>query len=71
MNALQHMFGPMSDGMAPRERAFFVDHLEELRAGRQPLEGTLALLRSWALRFDNGYLERQAYLEPYPRALAG
>lgn len=71
VNALQHMFGPVSEGLSPRERAFFVSHLEDLRAGRLPLAAALALLRGWALRFDNGYLERQAYLEPYPRVLAG
>ena len=71
INALQHAFGPVSDGLGARERAFFMDHLQELRGGRVPLAGTLALLRSWALRFDNEYLDRQAYLEPYPRALAG
>ena len=71
VNALQHMFGPISEGLAPRERAFFTRHIEQLRAGRTTLEATLPLLRAWALRFEKEYLERQAYLEPYPRALVG
>ena len=71
VNALQHMFGPISDGLAPRERAFFVDHVEQLRSGHATLEATVPLLRSWALRFESEYLERQAYLLPYPRELVG
>lgn len=71
VNALQHAFGHVSDGLTSAERAFFMQQLDELRAGRLPLVGTLALLRSWVLRFDAAYLERQAYLEPYPRELGG
>lgn len=69
--ALQHAFGPVSDGLASRERAFFLDQLAELRAGRLPLSSTLSALRSWALRFGGADLGRQAYLEPYPRELGG
>jgi len=69
VNALQHVFGPLSEGLAPRERVFFLDRLEQLRAGALPLGEALTLLRSWALRFENDYVERQAYFEPYPRAL--
>lgn len=71
INALQHMFGHVSEGLSAAERAYFLDQLEELRAGRLPLVATLALLRGWVLRFDAEYLARQAYLQPYPRALAG
>jgi uncharacterized protein YbgA (DUF1722 family)/uncharacterized protein YbbK (DUF523 family) len=71
INALQHAFGPLSEGLGGAERAFFLEQVEELRAGRAPLTSTLTLLRSWALRFGNEYLERQVYLQPYPRELAG
>ena len=71
VNALQHAFGHVSEGLSPPERAFFLDQLGELEAGRLPLAGTLTLLRSWVLRFDADYVDRQAYLEPYPRALVG
>jgi uncharacterized protein YbgA (DUF1722 family)/uncharacterized protein YbbK (DUF523 family) len=71
VNALQHAFGHVSEGLSAPERAFFLEQLGELRSGRLPLSGTLTLLRSWVLRFDADYVGRQAYLEPYPRELVG
>ncbi len=71
INVLQHAFGHVSEGLSSPERAYFLDQLGELRAGRLPLVGTLTLLRSWVLRFDADYVHRQTYLEPYPRELVG
>ncbi len=34
-----------------------------------PLSSLLAILKSWTLRFDEKYLLRQTYFEPYPEAL--
>lgn len=47
----------------------FLDLLEDFREERLPLEAPLALLRSWALRAGEGYLEAQALFAPYPKAL--
>jgi uncharacterized protein YbgA (DUF1722 family)/uncharacterized protein YbbK (DUF523 family) len=69
VNALMHAFGHISDGLTAAERAFFLDQLEEMRAGRVKLGAALTLLRSWVLRFGEPYLEHQAYFRPYPREL--
>jgi uncharacterized protein YbgA (DUF1722 family)/uncharacterized protein YbbK (DUF523 family) len=69
INALTHAFGHVSPGLSREERAFFLEHLDELRAGRAQLATTLALLRGWVLRFGEPYLERQVYFRPYPREL--
>jgi uncharacterized protein YbgA (DUF1722 family)/uncharacterized protein YbbK (DUF523 family) len=71
INALTHAFGHVSPGLSREERAYFLEHLEELRAGRTALATTLALLRGWVLRFGEPYLERQAYFRPYPKELIG
>jgi uncharacterized protein YbgA (DUF1722 family)/uncharacterized protein YbbK (DUF523 family) len=71
INALTHAFGHVSPGLNREERAYFLEHLEELRAGRTALATTLALLRGWVLRFGEPYLERQAYFRPYPKELIG
>jgi uncharacterized protein YbgA (DUF1722 family)/uncharacterized protein YbbK (DUF523 family) len=69
INALSHAFGHVSPGLSAGERAFFLEQLDELRAGRAKLASTLTLLRGWVLRFGEPYLERQAYFLPYPKQL--
>lgn len=69
VNALQHLFGFVSDRLDARERSYFLELLEEFRAGRLTLPAILALLRSWAVRFEETYLASQFFFEPYPRRL--
>ncbi len=66
INALQHMFGHVSDGLSAEERKFFLDTIEEYRDERVPLQAPLRLLHAWAVRFDERYLLGQALLRPYP-----
>ena len=68
-DALLHAFGFFKKALAPREKAHFLDLLADFREERLPLEAPLALLASWARRFAEPYVEAQALLEPYPRAL--
>jgi uncharacterized protein YbgA (DUF1722 family) len=68
-DALVHAFGHFKRALSSREKAHFLALLEDFRAERVPLEAPLALLHSWALRLGEGYLEAQALLAPYPRAL--
>ncbi|HSJ06220.1 MAG TPA: DUF523 and DUF1722 domain-containing protein [Longimicrobiales bacterium] len=70
INALTHVFGHVSGGLSASERAFFLEQLDEMRAGRARLAAALLLLRSWSLRFGEPYLDRQAYFRPYPPELA-
>ncbi|MGC8875766.1 YbgA family protein [Thermus sp.] len=68
-DALLHAFGYFKRFLGPKEKAHFLDLLLDFREERLPLEAPLALLASWARRFAEPYLEAQALLEPYPRAL--
>ncbi|WP_347240226.1 DUF523 and DUF1722 domain-containing protein [Thermus sp.] len=68
-DALLHAFGHFKKALGAREKAHFLDLLVDFREERLPLEAPLALLASWARRFAEPYLEAQALLEPYPRAL--
>lgn len=68
-DALLHTFGYFKRALSPKEKAHFLDLLTDFRQERVPLEAPLALLRSWALRFGEEYLEGQALFEPYPKAL--
>lgn len=68
-DALLHAFGYFKKALTPREKAHFLDLLADFREERLPLEAPLALLASWARRFAEPYVEAQALLDPYPRAL--
>jgi uncharacterized protein YbgA (DUF1722 family)/uncharacterized protein YbbK (DUF523 family) len=66
LDILQHALGYVSHGLAPQEKAFFLENLEAYRAGRVSLAVPKNLLKAWILRFDAGYLKAQAYFAPYP-----
>jgi uncharacterized protein YbgA (DUF1722 family)/uncharacterized protein YbbK (DUF523 family) len=69
VNTLQHAYGYFSEHLGAAERAFFLDLLAEYRAERVMLNTVLAVLQSWIVRFEQGYLAAQRLFEPYPRAL--
>lgn len=68
-DAFLHAYGYFKKALSPGEKAHFMSLVQDFREERVPLEAPLALLRSWALRFGEDYLEGQALFEPYPRAL--
>lgn len=69
INVLQHAFGYISDGLSSDEKEFFMNAVEEYRDERIPLSVLIKLIKSWALRFENDYLLRQSFLNPYPTEL--
>jgi uncharacterized protein YbgA (DUF1722 family)/uncharacterized protein YbbK (DUF523 family) len=66
INVLMHALGYFSDELSHQEKAFFLDTLEKYRNEKVPLSAALSVLRSWIARFEEQYLERQRYFEPYP-----
>jgi uncharacterized protein YbgA (DUF1722 family)/uncharacterized protein YbbK (DUF523 family) len=69
VNVLQHAMGYVSEGLGAGEKRHFLELLGEYKKGRATLETPLTLLQSWIARFEEPYLVRQRYLEPYPREL--
>lgn len=69
VNVLQHAFGHLSEALEPRERAYFLELLEEYRHERIPLAALHSVLGAWIARQGEPYLERQRFFSPYPRAL--
>jgi len=69
VNALHHAFGYVSEGLAAPERSYFLERVDRFRDGNLPLPALLAVLRSWAIRFGEEYLDAQLLLEPYPAPL--
>ena len=69
INVLMHALGYVSDELTAREKAFFLDALEQYRERHVPLSVPTSLMRSWIVRFEQPYLDGQAYFQPYPQGL--
>ena len=69
VNVLMHGLGYVSKQLGSREKAHFLDLLEQFTRQRVPLSTPLAILRSWIIRFDVEYLLGQVYFEPFPAPL--
>ncbi|WP_342046017.1 YbgA family protein [Bacillus sp. OTU530] len=69
INVCQHIFGYFKDSLKKEEKEHFLSLLQKYQEKKIPLSSVLTLLRSWAIRFEEQYLLRQTYFEPYPEAL--
>ncbi|MFP4600804.1 MAG: YbgA family protein [Persicimonas sp.] len=69
INSLSHMYGHFKEKLAPAETHEFLAMLEDYRDHRLPLHALLAVVRTWASRFEYEYFADQSLLEPYPREL--
>jgi len=68
-NVLLHGLGYFSERLGREEKGFFLETLEAYRAKRVPLSACLLVLRSFVVRFEEGYLASQTYFSPYPDEL--
>ena len=66
INMLHHAFGYISEGLEKDEKELFLNSIEEYRDERIPLSTLIKLLKSYALRFNEEYLLRQTFLNPFP-----
>jgi uncharacterized protein YbgA (DUF1722 family) len=69
VNVLMHTMGYFSGQLTSQEKELFLEYLEQYRAERIPLSAVVSVMRAWIVRFDDAYLMRQTYFEPYPAAL--
>lgn len=69
INVLTHAMGYFSEGLSSEEKKFFLNSLEEFRREQVPLSVPVNLLRSYIVRFGEGYLAQQTFFEPYPHSL--
>jgi uncharacterized protein YbgA (DUF1722 family)/uncharacterized protein YbbK (DUF523 family) len=66
VNVLHHCLGYVSDRLSKAERDFFLRQLDMYRDARIPLSVCLGVMRSWVIRFQEPYLMRQTFFQPYP-----
>ncbi|MDI6644310.1 MAG: DUF523 and DUF1722 domain-containing protein [Methanobacteriaceae archaeon] len=69
INILMHSMGYFSEELSHNEKSFFLESIEKYREGVIPLIVNLNILKSWIIRFDEDYLAKQTYFEPYPEEL--
>lgn len=69
INVFQHIGGFFRKRLSPSEKAHFSRMLARYRAGGAPAGAVIAVLQSWAVRFEEEYLLEQAIFEPYPEPL--
>lgn len=69
INVLMHALGYFSENLTAKEKAFFLDSLENYREGKVPLSVPVHLVKTFIIRFDEEYLMEQTYFEPYPELL--
>jgi len=69
INVLMHALGYFKKSLQAKEKALFLDLLEEYRIGRAPLSAPTAVLRAWIARVEEPYLAQQTFFAPYPPEL--
>jgi len=69
INVLMHGLGYFSRYLSSSEKKFFLDSLERYRQAKIPMSVPLHILKSYVVAFENDYLARQTFFEPYPEEL--
>ncbi|SFC40468.1 Uncharacterized conserved protein YbgA, DUF1722 family [Bacillus sp. 491mf] len=69
INVCQHIFGYFKNKLKKEEKDHFLSLLSKYAEKKIPLSSLLTILKSWAIRFEDTYLLRQTYFEPYPEML--
>jgi len=69
INTLMHGLGYFSKKLTSKEKAYFLDLLDNYRNSKIPLSAILSVLESWIVKHEEEYLARQTFFEPYPREL--
>ncbi|GAE28548.1 uncharacterized conserved protein [Halalkalibacter wakoensis JCM 9140] len=66
INVCEHVYGYFSKHLTKPEKNHFFQVLDQYRNQKIPLSSVLGILHSWCHRFENQYLLKQTYFEPYP-----
>ncbi|MFW5928768.1 MAG: YbgA family protein [Thermoplasmatota archaeon] len=69
INVLENSLGYFSDELNSQEKRLFLNTVEMYREGRSSFKECLTILQSWIARFDQEYLKKQTFFNPYPEEL--
>ncbi len=68
-NVLMHIQGYFKRVLDAKQKQALSDVIQQYYQGNTPLATALALFKQYLQRFPNAYLQRQAFLTPYPDTL--
>jgi uncharacterized protein YbgA (DUF1722 family)/uncharacterized protein YbbK (DUF523 family) len=68
-NVLTKAAGYFTSGLSHEEKAFFLDMAQKYREGLQPFSAPLSIVKAWIVRFNEAYLGKQTFFEPFPEKL--
>lgn len=69
-NVLMHLQGYLKKKLQAQEKSSLGKVIEQYRSGLIPLIVPVTLLKHYFQVFPDPYIERQAYLQPYPDELS-
>ena len=69
INVLMHALGYFSKQLTHREKAVFLDSLQDFREERVPLSVPVGIMKSYLVRFEEPYLMQQTFFDPYPETM--
>jgi uncharacterized protein YbgA (DUF1722 family)/uncharacterized protein YbbK (DUF523 family) len=68
-NVLTKAAGYFTSGLSHEEKAFFLELANKYREGLQPFSAPLSIVKAWIVRFNETYLGKQTFFDPYPEPL--
>ncbi|MBD3304474.1 DUF1722 domain-containing protein [Candidatus Woesearchaeota archaeon] len=69
INVLLHAYNHFSKKLNAKEKKYFHHLIDEYRDAKIPLSAILVLLKDWVMRFDDKFLAKQTFFQPYPEDL--
>ncbi|KGX87162.1 YbgA family protein [Pontibacillus litoralis] len=69
VNVCQHIVGYFKKELSKAEKEYFEAELKKYYDEKLPLSAILNILKTWVVRFQNEYLMKQRYFQPYPEEL--
>jgi len=69
INVFMHGLGYFSKKLQSREKAFFLEQMENYRNNKIPVSALLSVLKVWSIKYEEEYLLKQIFFEPYPSDL--
>lgn len=69
INTQTHVMGYFKKNLSSNEKNHFLDTIELYRKRKIPLSSVNSILYSWIFRFENEYLMKQSFFNPFPENL--
>lgn len=69
INVLTHIYGYFKDRLTNDEKAYYFETQNDYLQNHIPYSNPLRILKGFAIRFEQKYLQDQVIFEPYPKQL--